>query len=97
MLHDPHRDITLLAFRDFAASKDPRETFTYTSRCNCACGQFARHIGLHDEWMSADLITTSPWGHLNDMARTAGGGDGWLTPSATPWGDLVKRLDEALA
>jgi hypothetical protein len=87
MLYDPYRDLTILSMRDYAATKDPEESYRYTSRADCACAQFARHIGLYDDWSGYGTLPL--WGTLNQIAMGHGAHD-WT------WGKLKERLDASL-
>ena len=92
MLHDPHRDLSLLGFRDYAASRNPHEAYDFSCREQCACAQFARHIGLFSEWNNSPLTPDYVWGELNAIAHGAHdqSAERWT------WGGLRTRLDAAL-
>ena len=100
MLRDQHHDLSLVGFRDFAASKKPDEKYMFLNRETCACAQYAKHIGLYDEWMKAELggacMNNSMWSRLNNIA----GADDALDPPADEkytWGALRDRLEHAVA
>ena len=93
MLHDPHHDLNTHSFRDFVANKPADQIYQWQDREDCACAQFARHIGLFDEWYEDNLIGGS-WGKLNRLALCGRE----VYPSVTiTWGELLKHIDRKLA
>jgi len=103
MLHDQRRDLSLLSFRDFCASKDPNERYQYSNRCDCACAQFAKHIGLTADWDNASIgpCGNNIWQQMNQIAYGGERNDWFLgstsAPTAHTWGRLRERLDSRLA
>jgi hypothetical protein len=95
MLHNPQHDLSLLSFRDFAATRDPGERYEYTSRENCACGQFARHLGLQQDWSRASL-SEGIWATMNRLAHGMAADAYWTPSGAHTWGELRKRIDAVL-
>lgn len=100
MLRDPHHDLNLIAFRDFVASKPQTRTFDYLNRCKCACGQFAKHIGLYDEWMMQilwDIETPTLWVKLNDLACQCVVDSTVFSSTRVRWRELLAAIDTAIA
>jgi hypothetical protein len=88
MLHDPHHDLTILAFRDYASTQPTDETYPYWNTRQCACARFAKHIGLYGEWQSQGSAHKR-WHILNALAMGTGAG-------CWSFGQLTARLDAYL-
>ena len=97
MLRDPHHDLNLLSFRDFVAGKPANDAYDYENRYCCACGQFARHIGLYTEWMSAELHGPDIWSRLNRLAMGPIPHTYVGQATRVTWGELLQGIDKALS
>lgn len=78
--------LTMLSVPEFLAwakTKDPDDTFYFMLAGECACGQYARHIGATDSWMNTPLgplgfaagegstPVYKAWQRLNDLSMRA--------------------------
>lgn len=74
---------TLEAFRDFALSKPPTESYNYHDINNCACAQYCKFLGVEygDPVVSRAVIHS---------------GLEYAASCANTWGELVSKLEKAM-
>lgn len=58
--------LTLAAFADWAEKMPAGEVYDYCDESNCACAQYARSLGLIDQWMHSK--PNSFWHVMDDYA-----------------------------
>lgn len=79
---------TLQGFKDFVNSKNPDERYDWSHCGKCACGQYAKSLGI-DNWIDPFLPEHDLWSNLNIKAAGTAGSYAWT------FGDLAKRLETA--
>jgi len=92
-------DLSVRAFRDFAASKDPNDTYNYLDHKNCGIAQFVQAQGWPTAQASGSSVRPGVGIYkvkTSDELEEAAGGRATGSFTQT-WGDVVKRCDKILA
>ena len=85
---------SLPGFIDWLRSKDPKEHYNWPDSGRCACGQYARHLGVAN-WNSGGRHH-QVWDRLNQIAGDHAGPQDRPREHGWNFGDCLERAEREL-